>query len=175
MKTKRITIRRRELATREEAEAAMHDLAAAANNKRRLTATMDKRILAIKEAAEPDLAACDALIKERTEELRGWAESHPELFEKKKSLELFAGRLGFRTGTPKLALLGRNFTWESVTQLVCQFLPNFIRSRPEVDKEAILAQRDEEAVKAILPRCGLKVVQQEGFYAEPTLTDAEAV
>jgi len=173
MKT-RIKIKIQTPATREEAEAVMNELALAENNKRTLAAKLDREILAAQERVAPALARCDEVVREKSAALKAWAEANPQLFAKRKSVDLLAGTLGFRTGTPKLALLSRAWNWDTVTEAVGHFLPNFIRSKPEVDKEAILAQREEEAIKFILPKCGLKVTQGESFFVEPNLTEAGA-
>lgn len=162
------------IATRDEAEAVMNELANIANNKRTLTARLDRAILKLQEEAAPGLAMCDAALHEKTELLCAWAEAHPEEFAgKRKSIEFLSGSLGFRTGTPKLALLSRRFNWETVLANVQRLLPAFIRNKPEIDKEAILAQRDEEVLQTAITACGMKVVQDESFYVEPNLTNPE--
>ena len=171
MSKTRIKIPLPALATREEAEAAMNELAQAANFKRKLAAQRDKLVLEINRRFEGDFADLETALALKTDLLRVWADAHPEEFPKgRKSLDMLSGTLGFRTGTPRLALLNRAWNWEKVTAAVCQFLPNFVRSKPEVDKEAILGQRDEAAIQAVLPRCGLKVSQDESFFVEPKLT-----
>lgn len=175
MSKNRIKISLQLIRSRDEAEAVMHELANIANNKRKLVAKMDTEVLAAQSRYAAGIEQCEAEARAKTDALRMWAESNPQEFGKKKSIEFLAGVLGFRTGTPKLALLNRAWNWDKVTEAVCSFLPNFVRNKPEVDKEAILGQRDEEAIQAILPRVGLKVVQDESFYAEPKLTDADEV
>lgn len=154
--------------TRDEAEARMRDLAMAANLRISLIADMDAEILAIKKQYESDIAKQDGLIKQAADDLEAWALANPNLFEKPKSIAFLSGTLGFRTGTPKLALLNRKWNWETVTSAVEKLLPHFIRNKPEVDKDAILGQREELA--EFLPDVGLKVTQDEGFYIEPKLT-----
>ena len=168
----RIKIDQALIETRDAAEAVMNDLAQTANNKRKLVARRDHEVLALNAKYEPDLAACDADLKAKTEALNAWASSHPEEFPKgRKSIEFLSGTLGFRTGTPKLALLSRGWTWEKVNEAVGKLLPNFIRNRPEVDKAAIIGQRDE--LGEFLPRVGVKVTQGETFFADPKLTDVD--
>jgi phage host-nuclease inhibitor protein Gam len=111
-------------------------------------------------------------IKEKSEALRAWAEANPDQFPRdRKSIQFVTGVLGFRTGTPKLALLGKT-TWDMALRAVMGLLPNFVRNEPAIDKEAILAQRDELA--DFLPKVGLKVTQEEAFFIEPALTDTDA-
>jgi len=158
--------------TREEAESRMRELAFAANERIALIAAMDEKILSIKKEYGDDIAAEELRIEQATDDLEAWALANPEEFGKKKSIEFLSGVLGFRTGTPKLALLNRKWTWETVTAAVERMLPNFIRNLPEIDKQSILAQRDE--LGTFLPEVGLKVVQDDGFYIEPKLTDTVA-
>jgi phage host-nuclease inhibitor protein Gam len=170
----KVTLPAISLTTRDAAEAAMNEIALATNNKRKLAAQRDKQVLEINAHFERDFAEADAYIAVRTDALRQWADAHPEAFAKgRKSIDFLSGILGYRTGTPKLALLNRAWNWDKVTDAVCGWLPNFIRNKPEVDKEALLAQRDEPIIKETLPRVGLKVVQEESFYIEPNLTAFE--
>lgn len=165
--------------SRDQAETLMNELAQAANDRRKFAAERDQAVLAINERFEGIFAAIDAAMKMKSGLLRAWAEASPEEFPVRnnkpvKSIELLSGTLGFRTGMPKLAPLNRGWTWEKITQAVCELLPAFVRSKPEVDKEAILGQREEEAIKMILPHVGLKVVQDESFFVEPKLTENAA-
>lgn len=155
------------LTTRDDAEARVHDFAVAANQRATLVAEMDARILEIKNQFQDQIAAADAQMKAAADDLEAWAIANPAEFAGKKSIEFLDGFLRFRTGTPKLALLNRQWNWDSVTAAVARLLPNFVRNKPEVDKEAILGQRDELA--EYLPGVGLKVVQDEGFTVEAKL------
>lgn len=175
MKKTRIKIELPTLMTRQDAEAAMNDLATAVNTKNRLTTQMDAQLITIKSDYEAPLAAVDEIIQTTTDTLRAWAEANPETFPKgSKSLTLVAGTLGFRTGTPKLALLSRAFNWDLVLAMVKQFWPSFIRTEEAVDKQGLLGlhsqAEDKLASDAELRRLGLKVVQEESFYIEPDLT-----
>jgi len=165
--TKNITPR---LTTREDADARLRDLALATTTRNGLVAEMDEEIIAIKDRYSEEIGLQDDLIKAASADLEAWALANPSEFIKPKSIEMMHGTLGFRTGTPKLKLL-RGWTWEKVTQAVEGLLPNFIRSKPEVDKEAIIAQREE--LGEFLPTVGLKVDQDEGFFIVPKLTDPE--
>jgi phage host-nuclease inhibitor protein Gam len=164
--------------TREDAEARMNDLAVAANTRVSLIADMDAQILAIKQQYESDIATQDAFIKAASDDLEAWALANPDLFQKPKSLSFLSGVMGFRTGTPKLALLNRKWNWDLVLDMILKCGFAFVRTKPEVDKEAILAFYSEATDKApvqekVLTPIGLKVVQDEGFYIEPKLTKQE--
>ena len=161
------------LITRDEAEQAMNALALAENNKRKFIAARDAAVLKIQENSAPMITECETFIAIKTAELQAWAETHPDAFAKgRKSIEMAAGTLGFRTGTPKLVLLSRAWNWKKVTDALMVHLPNFIRSVPEPDKESLLAQREE--LSPMFPLIGVKVEQGESFFIEPKLTDTDA-
>ena len=177
----RIKIELPQIQSRDEAEAVMNDLANTANNKRKLVARLDAAVLQAQEAAAPGIAACDDAIKAKSDALRAWAEANPEAFGKKKSIAFLAGTLGFRTGTPKVALLSRAWTWGKVLEAINARAFQFVRTSEEVDKDAILAfvASPQDATDAaniernVLTPIGVKVVQEESFFVEPNLTDAE--
>lgn len=168
------------LQTREDAEARMRDLAIATNTRVSLIADMDAQILAIKEQYEAAIASVDAAIKAATDDLEVWALANPSLFVKPKCVAFLSGTIGFRTGTPKLALVNRKWNWDLVLENIEQRGFQFIRNKPEVDKEAILAfyaeaaDKEEVAAKVLTP-IGVKVVQDEGLYIEPKLTKNDVV
>ena len=177
--TTRIKVQLPTLITRDDAETAMRELAMQLNQQRCYIVDRDAKVLTINKTFESALAELDQSIKAKTDTLRAWAESNPDQFPKgRKSLDLVAGVIGFRTGTPKLSLLSRAFNWERVLALVESFWPAFIRLKKEVDKEGILAMhsqsQDKPLADAELKRLGLKVTQEESFFIEPKLTDLES-
>lgn len=172
-KSNRIKVKAPEVvvATRNDAERVVGEIALATTRKIKITADMDAAIQAIKDRCAPELSACDVHIKAATEALSVWASANPQEFPKdRKSLFFVGGRIGFRTATPSLQLLNRKWNWEKVTAAVQSIMPAFIRDHPAVDKEALLAQRDEPIIQDALPRVGLKVDQGESFFVEPDLT-----
>lgn len=158
--------------TREEVESAVNDIAFQITNRRRIETEINRLKLAVDEQYGKPIAALDEAIELRTAQVQAWAQAHPEEFEKRKSIEFASGTIGFRTGTPKLVLLNRKWTWEKALEAVQGWLPNFIRNKPEIDKEAIIAQADE--LGATLPNCGLKVTQAESFFIDPNITESDA-
>lgn len=157
-------------ATTIDIELVIGQIAGLKNSERKLTAAMDQRIQAIRDDYADDLAHVADNLAVLIARAQAWAEANPDKFAKRKSLELTHGTVGFRTGTPKLALLNKKWNWKTALNAVCNLLPNFIRQVPEIDKEALIAQRDEESIRYALPRCGLKVTQDESFFVEPNLT-----
>lgn len=156
---------------RNDAEILMNDLAIAANNRRKLITRLDAEKLAAEKKYAADIEVCDQFIAQAEETLETWATANAAEFGKKKSIKFASGTIGFRDGQPKLERTSKAITWERCLEAVQSLLPNFIRQKPEIDKESIIAQRAELA--AILPQCGLKVVQGEQFFAKPNLTETE--
>ena len=155
------------------AEVAMADAA-----ERRLTAQMDAELTKVREKyaaaleaeqrrktlAEEELASWAGLNKE---ELASWAGLNKEVFGAKRSLKLVHGVMGWRLGTPALKLRSR-IKADMAFEKVKHFYPEYIRTKEEVNKEAILAayagkQMDDDTLAA----CGYQVRQEERFYIEP--------
>jgi phage host-nuclease inhibitor protein Gam len=89
---------------------------------------------------------------------------------KGKSLELVHGKIGFRTGNPKL-IKDKKFTWDAVTELLKKAFPSFIRQTYEINKEALIAFRDDQDFKSIKDACYVDVIQDESFYVEANKED----
>jgi phage host-nuclease inhibitor protein Gam len=168
----RIKVKLPEIQNRADAEQCMNFIASAANAKRMINAELDQKILDLKKQYDVDLSSFDEEMDLQTRMLQVWAEANPAEFPKgRKSIEFLSGTLGFRTGTPKLALLNRKWNWDSALAAVQSYLPNFIRNKPEIDKEAIVNQRNDDLMPESIQKCGMKVVQDESFYIEPKLTE----
>lgn len=140
---------------------------------RKLTAEMDVKLTKIREQYADRIAEHTAVRDDNFELLQTYAVGNPELFTKRKSIETAFGVLGFRTGTPKLKLL-KGFQWGAVLQLIKDRLPDYVRSKEEVDKEGLLANRDMDHVAKNLRPCGIEVIQDETFYVEPKLEEVTA-
>lgn len=118
---------------------------------------VDRIKLAAAKECEPvkqDIAALEQAV------LR-YAEAHKtELFTARKSLALSFGVIGYRAST-KLKTL-RKFTWERVLQtLRDKALPHLIRTKEEVDKEALKGLAPEA-----LAELGVQAVQEDTFFYE---------
>lgn len=159
--------------TRADIEIMMGDLRTLAQREQKILADKNAAVQQIEERCKEPLENIAAARKPLVAVIQQWAEAHPEEFAKRKSIELTHGTVGFRTGTPRLALLNRKWNWESALEAVKLMLPAFVRSSPEIDKEALIAQRNDDAIAWALPRCGLQVRQDEGFFADPKLEQVE--
>lgn len=173
MTKQRIKVKLPVITDRNMAEQVMNEIALAETNKRKIAAKLDAEILKLKEQVAPLIEGCNNSITSRADMLKAWAEAHPEEFSRgKKSITFLSGVLGFRTGTPKLALLSRAWNWEKVLEAVKRLteFSIFVRVKEEVDKEKILTQYP---VGTELTAIGVKVVQDESFFIEPNLTISE--
>lgn len=153
--------------TREAAEQAFADFAAADAKICNITSKMDIEITRIREKYADQLAELEGKKSTAFDLMQTYAmENKDELFSRKKSVESTHGVFGFRIGTPKLKNL-KGFTWAAVTNLVKEYLPDYIRTTEELAKDRLLADRDKEDVTALYPKIGVQVVQDESFYVEP--------
>lgn len=153
--------------TKEAAEEAFATYAKADAERQKITAEIELKCAQIREKHQDRLSQLQTTQDEAFDTLQAFAtENQAELFNKKKSLEMVHGTIGFRTGTPKLKTL-KGFTWASALQLVKEFLPGHIRTAEEIAKDKLLADRDDETVAANLQRCGIMVTQDETFFVEP--------
>ena len=157
--------------TREEAEKAFAEFAAADAKVCSITAKMDMEMTKIREKYADQLADLEDIKEKNFDIVQTYAlENKDELFSKRKSVESVHGTFGFRTGTPKLKTL-KGFTWGAVVQLCKEYLPEYVRTTFEVAKDKLLADRDKEEVNEHFEKVGIMVAQDESFYLEPKKED----
>lgn len=151
----------------EQAEQIMSDYAMLDAQVSEITATMDQKITKIREEHADKLQNLGDKRQERLTQLQLFAETNKQLFDKKKSLEMAHGVIGFRTGTPKLKTI-KGFTWPSVTNLLKKTLPNYVRTVEEPAKDKLLADRDKPEIRSLFNKDGIgcEVVQDETFFVE---------
>lgn len=151
----------------EEMELAFADYARADARIQKINATMDIEMTRIREKYQDELGKLAETKEKSFDIMQAYAlENRDELFSKRKSLETTHGTMGFRTGTPKLKTL-KGFTWGAVVNLLKEFLPGYVRTSEEANKEKLLADRESEEVTALFPKVGITVVQDETFFVEP--------
>lgn len=180
MKKTRIKIALPQITNRDEAEALVGEIQLITCNQLRTSAKMDAEINAVRQKYEGNLATYTESLKTKTDTLRAWAEASPDEFPKgRKSIQFVHGTIGFRTGTPKLALLNRLWTWDRVHKMLITLglAKDYIRTKEEVDKESIIAAAaknpDHAGARIACAAFGTKVVQEESFFVEPLITEVE--
>lgn len=160
--------------TREDVEVLLSEIRLLKISEQRIHADRNRLVAELDENCRPHLDKLGKELKTLTGAVQQWALNNPAEFGKRKSIEFTHGTIGFRTGTPKLALLSRAWTWAKCLEAVQSLLPAFIRNKPEIDKDAILGQREEELIQYAIKACGMKVTQEESFFVEPKLEQPEA-
>lgn len=151
--------------TKELAEDAMSRFAKAANNISAIEAEMNQKIQAIREQFTDRITTQEELKDEAVEVLEVFAYEQKESWGKRKSTELLHGIIGFRTGTPKVKF-EKGFNGKSVTALLEEHYPEFVRKVTELDKEKIIAFREDEGFAALSKKAHVTVEQDETFYCE---------
>jgi phage host-nuclease inhibitor protein Gam len=129
-----------------------------------ILAKLDEKFAELRRKSEDELNDIKEKKEAAQEIIQVYCMEHPELFEKKKSFVSLHGTVGYRTGTPKLKNL-KGFTWASITNLLKQFLPDYVRTVEEPAKDMILANRDT-INDADLKKVGVEIVQDETFYID---------
>jgi len=162
-RTKRVLIKN---ITKDQANDAMHAFALSAAKEKQINARIEEQIVKIREKHKPDLQAAQEQKTKSFDTLQTYAVEHEELFEKKKSVDMTHGKIGFRTGQPKLKTK-RGFTWGAVLELAKEKASNFVRQKEELDKERLLIERNEEGARELLESIKVQVIQEESFFAEP--------
>lgn len=151
----------------EQAEQIMSEYAMVDAQVSEITAKMDQQITEIREKHADKLQNLGDKRQEKLTQLQLFAETNKQLFEKKKSLDMAHGVIGFRTGTPKLKTI-KGFTWPAVTNLMKKNLPDYVRTVEEPAKDKLLADRDKPEVRSMFNKDGIgcEVVQDETFFVE---------
>lgn len=171
--TDRIKLKTAAPRTREEMEQLVGDIAALKIEERRLKAEMDAKLKALKDDYLKQLAGITDSLAPKMGRALAWAEANPEDFDKRRSIEMLHGVIGWRMNTPSLKTLS-GWTWERVLEVMGK-LPGmfaYIRTKQEVNRQALVADRDQvgtDGFRAI----GLRVIQEEEFFVDPKLTEAE--
>ena len=163
--------------TREMADEAFGRYAKAKAESEKLQAEIERRCAEIRDKYAHQLSELDADKQDAFAQLQCYAQENPDLFGKRRSLEMAHGTIGFRTGMPQVKTV-RPFTWGAALELVKRHMPEYVRSKEEIAKDRLLADKESDRLfrfsdseelpmsEAML-RCGMAVVQEETFYVEP--------
>lgn len=171
--SKRIKVNGPAIRTRAEAEVILGEIRDLTIELTQQTATRESELKAVDDEHRESIAALTKRVQEASELLRGWAEANPSEFKGAKSVALTHGTIGWRIGNPTLKTI-TGFTWDRVLEKI-QGLPlfrRFIRTKEEVDKAAIIAERDSLAPDD-LRAMGVRVMQEEAFFVDPKMEETE--
>ena len=152
--------------TKEDAEDIMSTMGVAYSKLKGVESEMELEIATIRNKYQSKIDKYSAIKQEAVDKLYRFAETNPEFFVTKKSLELSHGKIGYRTSPPKLKLL-KAFNWDRVVEKLEDCLPDFVRTKKEADKDKLLASREDSDISEKFKLVGIEVVHEETFYAEP--------
>jgi phage host-nuclease inhibitor protein Gam len=149
----------------EEIEGVMSQLAKDDARLQKINASMDEAITAIRKKNEAEIASLTASIETGHEDLETFATANKDLFKTSKTKDFPHGSIGYRTGTPKVKQL-RKLTLQQVLELCKKKLKPYVRVKEELDKQKLIADRDNKDVKKHLDYCGIEIVQEETFFVD---------
>lgn len=149
--------------SREEATAAVRRIGDLNREVARIDLALSDAVAGLKEQAEAQAMPLQAEAKALTEGLKLWAEAHREELTggKVKYADLGTGKVSWRMRPAKVSLRGK--LEEIVERLKSLGLQRFIRTTEEVNREAMLADRD--AARGVQ---GVTIASEgEDFIVEP--------
>jgi phage host-nuclease inhibitor protein Gam len=133
-----------------------------------IEAQMNERINRVRDQFQDEIIQLSQEKERQMEVLETFAREQKCNWGKRKSFELLHSVIGFRTGTPKVTK-DRKFSWEDVLDMVKEKFPSLVRVKCELDKESIIAMREEEQFQDLQKTCFVDVVQEETFFVEAKL------
>lgn len=155
--------------TREQAEETLSEYAKADAELEQLTAEMDQRMTEIRELYADRIGRLTANKEEKFTTLQLYAVQHKDnLFTDRRSVDYLHGTLGFRYGNFKV-ITKKGVTFKAAVNMMLNvpFLKkNFLVTKNELNKEAIIAVREDKKAMAKLNAVGLEVDQEENFFIE---------
>jgi len=167
VKSKRVTKVTISNVSLEQAQQASSEFATKKNKLDSIEAKMNKEINSIKEKYQDEITELQEDLTEPVQVLEVFAKEQQESWGKKKSMELLHTVIGFRTGTPKVTK-DKKFTWDAVLDLMKKnrVFKGFIRTVDEINKEAILGEKNEAVLNQLKENCYISVEQEEKFFVE---------
>jgi phage host-nuclease inhibitor protein Gam len=153
--------------TRDEATVLAASVVASQIQRERMVAERDAAIESAARPYRPAIDQADAEIKDGLARLEAWATAHPEEFGNAESTVLPGGhRVGWRLGNWSAKTL-KGWTWDKVKEAL-QALPknwrdSYLRTKTEVNREAILSARETVEWAAL----GVSFAQERRFYLDP--------
>jgi len=130
-----------------------------------IEAKMNEEINKIKEKYQDKISEQEEKRDEQFVVLEVYASEQKDTWGKAKSVDMLHTRIGFRTGTPKLKC-DKGFNWTSVTSLLEEHYPDYVRTVSELNKEKLIADREFDGFDKLCKKAHIAVVQDETFFVE---------
>jgi len=159
----------------EDAQNAAKEFTSATNLKTDLETKMNTEMDAVKENYSKQIEDQAQIIQEKTKVLQAYANEQKGSWGKKKSCEFLWAIIGFRTGN-KEVVKPKNITWDDIVKLMKEkvVFSGFIRKKEEVNKEAILNEKNEAVLNQLKEDCQLKIKQAETFFVTPKIEEVKS-
>jgi len=140
-----------------------------------LSARQDKELDAVRDKYRERIEALEAEIRQDSAVLESWARANPAEFPAgKRCIEFPHGTLGFRLGNWAVKFARGLKVGDVVAKLTAtRWGSAYAPAVPQLDKDAILRDREELAAK--LHDVGIELRQEDRFYIEPRQDAAAAV
>lgn len=153
-----------------EVDAAIAQIGIAQRAREEIEVRMNAELAAVKERFEAEAAPHAGVIQVLGEAVRIWCESQRAKLTRDgrtKTVKFGAGEVAWRVRPPRVTVRGEGIVLEALKRMGLQ---RFIRTKEELDKNAILA--DPDAVRDLK---GLSITQGEDFVIKPFASEIEEV
>jgi phage host-nuclease inhibitor protein Gam len=155
--------------TRQQLDVVVENIIQLQLDRAELERAQEREITAVRQKFRPPLAELDRYLAAETTWVETWARENPGAFGEKRSFDCTHAIIGFRVTPPRIERASRKWTWSAVALKLADlgWGKRYLRvPAPEVNKEAILADRAElSAVE--LRQAGLRISQEERFFIAP--------
>lgn len=159
--------------TIEQAQDAANRYTSLQNKLSGIESKMNLELQKVKDKYADDITSYQEELKPQVELLEAFAKEQKDTWGKKKSFELLHAVIGFRTGNPTVKK-DKRYTWDGVLdQLKKVRLNLFVRKKEEVNKEAILLEKNEAILNQLKEDCGVYVEQDEAFFITPKIEEVK--
>ena len=140
------------------------------------TAQMDVEVNKIREKYSASLNELEAEKEKQKILVKTYCvENKRELFANMRHIDTVYGAVGFQLGTPAVKWV-KDFT-EAMSVKKLKDNPGlkiYVRTIEEVNKQALIAERDNPMVAPLLEECGIRITQTESFYIKLKKEDTQA-
>lgn len=177
-KTTRLKMTGPTVRTKSDAESAMSSLRELHLQLTQINLDRESAVKLIDESFNNKSVVIQAKMDSIVHSLGEWAEDNKSEFGKAKSLELAHGTIGWQINPPSVKQLSGWKLDESIEAIskIPEWAEKYIRNKPELNKAALLNDRESLTDKEtpnpeLLRSVGLKIDQQEPFYAQPKIED----
>lgn len=136
----------------------------------KIEAKMNEEINRVKSKYQDSISDLDEKKQEHYEVLEVYAREQKDNWGKAKSIDLLHTKIGFRIGMPKVKM-EKGFNSTSVTALLQEHFPDYVRTVVEMNKEKLIADRDTDGFDKLCKKSHIEVIQDETFFAEPKVEE----